>query len=112
MELLTDKQIKEKALSISCVSKRFETSVLEHLRREKSGDLYILSDFYFLCIELLNLDFKPGEYWKNKRKIQYRLKKMKEKGLIDWRKVGVGFMGKTDFGMTSLNSYTLAGFWD
>lgn len=111
MELLTDKQIREKALSISCVSKRFEFGVVEYLKREKIGDLYILSDFYDICCGLLNLNHNTGEYWENKRKIQYRFKKMKNKGLIDWRRTGVGFMGKTDFGMTSLNSYTLAGFW-
>jgi len=97
---------------LSCVVESFERGIIEHLRIEKSGDLYILSDFYELCCDLLNLTHNTGEYWKNKRKIQYRLKKMKDKGLIDWRRRGTGFIGKTDFGMTSLNSYTLSGFWD
>lgn len=112
MEILTDNEIKAKALHIANVSKRFEFAVAEWLRREKSGDLYILSDFYLFCCELLNLQDLTADYWKSKRKIQYRLKKMKDKGLIDWRRCGTGFIGKTDFGMTSLNAYTLAGFWD
>ena len=111
MELLTDKQILKKALHMGCVANRFEFGVIEYLKREKTGDLYILADFYDICCELLNLTHQTGEYYKNKRKIQYRFKKMKNKGLIDWRKSGVGFMGKTDFGMTSLNCYTLPRFW-
>ncbi|MCP4355258.1 MAG: hypothetical protein GY793_06425 [Proteobacteria bacterium] len=114
MEILTDKQIKEKALLICGVSKRFEFAIVEYLRREKSGDLYVLSDFYDFCCEILNLDLDKNikNYKQYKRKIQYYLKKLKQKGLIDWRRIGVGFLGKTAFGMTSLNSYTLAGFWD
>jgi len=89
----------------------FEVGVIKYLEAEKTGDLYILNDFYLKCCDLLNLSHNVGEYWNNKRKIQYRLRKMKEKGLIDWRRTGSGFMGKTDFGMTSLNCYTLPNFW-
>jgi len=37
---------------------------------------------------------------------------MREKKCIDWRRCGSGYRGKTDFGYTSQNSYTLFGFWD
>ncbi|HET8886817.1 MAG TPA: hypothetical protein VFM70_10750 [Salinimicrobium sp.] len=104
-ELLTDRQIKEKALRIGSVSKRFEFAVTEFLRREKSGDLYILADFFIFCIEILDID--KLDYYRAKDRIQYRLRKMKDKGLIDWCRIGSGWAGKTDFGMTSLNSYRL-----
>lgn len=105
-ELLTDRQIKGKALCIGSVSKRFEFAVTEFLRREKSGDLYILSDFFIFCSEILDID--KLDYYKAKSRIQYRLRRMKDKGLIDWSRIGTGWCGKTDFGMTSLNSYRLS----
>ena len=85
----------------------FEKGVIEFLEIHKSGNLYILADFYFECVDLLNLTTETGEYWKNKRKIQYRLNKMREAGLIEVCRIGTGFLGKTDFGMTSINNYSL-----
>lgn len=112
MDLLTNKQIKQKALLMSNLNERFEFAIVEFLKREKSGDLYVLSDFYDFCCEMLNLDINQSikEYDRYKRKIQYQLKKLKQKGLIEWHRTGLGFMGKTDFGMTSINSYFLTNF--
>ena len=104
-ELLTDRQIKEKALRIGSVSKRFEFAVTEFLRREKTGELYILADFFIFCSEILGID--KLDYYKAKSRIQYRLRKMKSKGIIESSKIGSGFLGKTDFGMTWLNTYHL-----
>ena len=111
MEILTDNQIRELALCIDNLQERFEFAVIEFLKREMGGDLYILSDFYDHCCEYLDLKPLAGRYWNNKRIIQRRLKKMKDKGLIDWRRLGVGYGGKSQFGMTSLNTYVLPNFW-
>jgi len=90
----------------------FENNVLEYLKHNKLGDLHIMSDFYEVCLKCLELQNNTKDYWSNIRKIQYRLKKMKNKKLIDWRRTGTGFCGKTDFGVSSLNFYAIHGFWD
>lgn len=108
---LTDHEIKEKAFLIESLDSRFEFGVLEFLKREKAADLYILSDFYYLCLDLLGVVESTKSYKCLKNKIQYRLGKMKDKNLIDWRRTGTGFLGKSDFGSTSMNTYTLPDFW-
>jgi len=89
----------------------FEKNIIDFLETEKTGDLHILSDFYWKCVELLNLQDGTHDYKKNTSKIRYRLNKMRKKGLIDCRRTGTGFLGKTDFGSTSSNTYTLPNFW-
>lgn len=109
--MLTDKEIIKKSRLIKDINDAFEYGVLEHLKNEKIGNLYILSDFYFLCTELLKIDDSPQSYKQTKKVIQKKLLMMKNKGLIDSRRIGTGFMGKTDWGMTSLNNYSLPNFW-
>jgi hypothetical protein len=97
----------DRAAKIADKQDRFEFGVVKWLKREHSGDLYILSDFYFLCCDLLELDDQTSDYDSSKRKIQYRLNKMKKSFLIRSYRMGTGWCGKTDFGMTSLNAYSL-----
>ena len=92
--------------------KDFEKNVLLYLENNQFSCLYILSDFYSSCCEFLELDQLTGDYKSNRRKIQSRLRKMKIKKLIDWRRTGTGFLGKTDTGITSLNSYALYKDWN
>lgn len=107
-EALTSSQNSTKPNVVCC----FETGVLKHLHLENCAELHIMSSFYDLCADLLKLDRTTNSYWKNKRIIQYRLKKMKDKKLIDWRRSGTGFLGKTDFGTSNLNFYALYDFWN
>jgi len=108
MERLTNTEIINKSLAMN-IAEGFEFGVLEYLRTERYADLYSLGCFYDFCCELLSLDLSKNikYYNKYKTKIQYRLRKMKTKGLIDSTKIGSGFLGKTDFGMTYLNCYSL-----
>ena len=87
----------------------FENGVLDFLKIYNSSDLYVLSDFYDKCCELLKLDIDKNikNYKQYKSKIYYRLNLMVKKGLITKNKIGTGFAGKTDFGMTYLNTYSL-----
>tara|TARA_R110002167_G_scaffold85213_2_gene231267 strand:- start:114 stop:344 length:231 start_codon:yes stop_codon:yes gene_type:complete len=73
------------------------------------GSLWWMGDFYEGCCKVLGLDF--NDIHRNQSKIRSRLLKMKKKGLIDSRRTGSGFLGKTDFGSTSSNTYTLPNFW-
>ena len=91
------------------MQKQFEDGVMDYLKAYNSSDLYVLSDFYDKCCELLGLDINKNvkNYKQYKNKIYYRLNLMVKKGLIRKDRIGSGFMGKTDFGMTSLNTYSL-----
>ena len=87
----------------------FEKYVLEFLKREKMANLWWMHPFYEGCCKVLNLDF--NDIHRNQAKIRRKLLVMKKRGLIDSRRTGSGFLGKTDFGSTSSNTYTLPNFW-
>ena len=87
----------------------FEEFVLEWLENHREFNLWWMSDFYEEACDNLNLDF--DDIFKNQAKIRPLLLKMKKKGLIDSRRVGSGFLGKTDFGSCHHNCYTLPNFW-
>jgi hypothetical protein len=88
---------------------KFEKYVLEYLAIEKMANLWWMHPFYEGCCKVLELDF--NDIHKNQAKIRSKLLKMKKKELIDMRRTGSGFLGKTDFGSTSSNTYTLPDFW-
>lgn len=89
--------------------KDFETFVLEWLESSKTCNLHWSSDFFESACK--NLEIDVNDILGSQRKLRYRLSKMKSKGLITSKRVGSGFMGKTDFGSTSHNCYTLPDFW-
>ena len=89
-----------------------EVKIVNYLNNNQFSDLFILSDFYEKMCEWLKLSTKTSEYNKNKRKIQYFLRKMKNKKLIDWRRCGTGVGGKSTFGMSTLNSYATYELWN
>lgn len=89
---------------------KFESFVLKTLESERMVSLWWMSDFYEGCCKVLELNFE--DLYKNQASIRYRLRKMKQKGLIDIHRTGSGFLGKTDFGSTSSNLYVQKGLFD
>lgn len=87
----------------------FEKYVLDYLQEERMADLWWMGDFYEGCCKVLSLDF--NDIHRNQAKIRRKLLVMKKKGLIDSRRTGSGFLGKTGYGNTSSNTYTLPNFW-
>ena len=91
----------------------FETEILSYLRNEKFDTLYHLSDLYRIACVLLRLDAHNTQAVRsNQAKIRRRLLKMKEKGLIEIRRTGTDYLGRTDTGASWNNTYSLPGFWD
>jgi len=89
----------------------FERGVLDWLKSNKIGDLDIMSDFFEECSNLIGDPDQKLDYDVSVRRIRYRLKKMIDKGLIESRRTGSGFLGKTDCGYSHSNDYTLPNFW-
>jgi hypothetical protein len=87
----------------------FEQYVLEYLETERIANLFFLHPFYEGCCNILELNL--NDIHRNQAKIRRKLGGMKKRELIDSRRTGSGFLGKTDFGSTSSNTYTLPGFW-
>lgn len=90
--------------------KKFEKLVMDWIYAQKSFNTYHMSDFYEAACDLLNLEWKDFE--RNQRLIRYRLNKMKKAGKITSRRIGSGYLGKTDFGSCHHNIYTAPDFWD
>jgi len=92
------------------ITKEFEDFVLKRLEHDAILSIWWMSDFYADCCDVLGID--GNEINKSSNKIRRRLLSMKKKGLIDSRRTGTGYLGKTDFGHSSSNTYTKKGFWD
>ncbi len=103
---LSNNDIKKITSKLKNIDDKFELSVLEYLAREKTGNLHILSDFYQFCCDVLEIN-SFTDYNSSKRKVQYRLKKLVDKNLITAQRIGSGFMGKCNFGVCSINIYSL-----
>lgn len=88
----------------------FEEYILKYLKENRMASLWWMHPFYEGCCKVLELEF--NDIQKNQSKIRCKLLIIKKKGKIDSRRVGSGFLGKTDFGSTSSNLYTLPDFWE
>lgn len=90
--------------------KDFETNIIKYLQTHSGSDLYVLSDFYDFCCGLLDLDINQSikNYKQYSAKIRYRLNKMVKQGILEKSRIGTGFLGKTDFGFSSINVYSLS----
>jgi hypothetical protein len=88
----------------------FETFVLTYLKQHKTLSVWWLSDFYEEACKNENLNF--NDLKRTPVILRNRLRKLVKAGKIESRRTGTGWAGKSDFGCTNMNTYTLPGFWE
>lgn len=84
---------------------RLQDRILEEARINKSVTTWHWNDFFDDCAEIMG--WPDNEIQKNATRLRYHLNKMVDMGLLEKGTIGTGWCGKSDFGHTWSNCYTI-----